>query len=185
MTTFIRQSREIVHDAGFIKLVTDTVHESTTDETFTRVCIAHIGAVMVLPVFDNGELMLIKQYRASINEDSLEVVAGRKDVEGESPDVCAARELKEELGISAKTFVPMGTWVSSPGFTDEQISGFLALECSEPHDAEPDGIEERFSVPLRLTFSQAFELIEHDKIVDAKSVLMIYRAALHLGILSS
>lgn len=182
MSTFSRKSREVLHDFNFFSVVRDTIHESSTNKEVVRHSIAHIGATAIVPVMDNGDIVLIKQYRGSIDQLSLEAVAGRLDVENEELATCALRELTEEVGITAAEVISLGFVHTSPGFEDEKIYLFMATNCSELENNEPDGLEEQFAETIRVPMKQALVWINDGTITDAKSIIIIYRTAKHLGL---
>lgn len=177
MSTFSRANRELLHDFSFFSVVRDTIFESSTKESHDRFSVAHIGAVAVIPVLDNGDVVLIKQYRGTIDQLSLEAVAGRRDVENEDLESCALRELAEEVGYVAKNIQSLGYIFTSPGFCDEKIYLFLATQCSELESNEPDGIEEQFAEVVKVPLSQAVEWAKDGTITDGKSIVNIFRAA--------
>lgn len=177
MSTFTRKKRESLHDFNFFSVECDTIHESTHDLTFTRNVVAHVGAVAVVPVMDNGDVVLIKQYRGTVDQELIEAVAGRRDIDNEDLFTCALRELGEEIGLTAKNIVSLGSVFTSPGFTDEEIHLFVATECSELDRSEPDGIEELLSISVRIPMAQALEWTYDGTISDAKSIITIQRVA--------
>ncbi len=181
MSTFSRVERKVLHDYGFFATAQDTIYESTSDETFTRTVVAHIGAVAVVPVMDNGDIVLIKQYRGTIDDMSLEAVAGRRDVNDEDIVQCAQRELGEEIGLTAKSILPLGWIYTSPGFTDERIYLFVATGITELPAPEPDGLEEKLSNVVRCSLDEALTWIADGTIADAKSIVNIYRTAAFLN----
>lgn len=181
MTTFSRVSRETLHDFNFISVVKDTVYEATTDKNYEFTGIGHIGAVAVVPVMDNGDVVLIEQYRPIVDSMLLEVVAGRRDVNGEDPADTAWRELKEEVAVQALEIHPLGFTFSSPGFTDEKLMLYVGLNSSECERATPDGIEEELSIAHRLPLREALQMTLNGKIVDAKSIVALWRTAHFLG----
>ena len=181
MSTFERVSRDVKHDYGFFAVARDTIHEASQDETFTRYVVTHIGAVAVVPVLDNGDIMLIKQYRGTIDELSLEAVAGRRDVDDEDVVQCAQRELGEEIGLQASSIVPLGWIHTSPGFTNERIYLFMATGCAELDEQNHDGIEEQLATRVRCSIGEALQWINNGTITDAKSIVNIYRVAQACG----
>lgn len=181
MPKFTKQSREPLHDFGFFSVVHDTVIEETTDTTFERNGVSHIGAVAVVPYYENGDVVLIEQYRVMIDEMSIEVVAGRRDVVSEAPIDCARRELLEEVGITSSEIIPLGYTYASPGISDEKLYLYMARGCSDIGENEPDGIEEQFAQSHRVSLETALEMAHEGRIVDSKSIVTLFRAAHLLG----
>src|SRR3954447_20913049 len=93
---------------------------------FSRDIVHHPGAVSVVPVLDDGRVVLIRQFRAPIDGDLLEIPAGKRDVDGEPPDLTARRELEEEVGLLADNVELLVEFYNSPGFCDEHSYAFLA-----------------------------------------------------------
>lgn len=178
--TFNHISQEVLRDLGFIKLVRNTIREDSTDTTFEREAIDHVGAALVIPVMANGDIILIDQYRSAPDLFVLEAVAGRFDHDGEEARECAKRELFEEIGVVSDSFVSLGSWLVSPGWTNEVNHGFLALDCAEPVEAEPDGIEEKFSNPVRLSIEEAQAHVSSGVIIDAKTIILLNRIEQYL-----
>jgi ADP-ribose pyrophosphatase len=106
-------------------------------EVVRRECVEHPGAVVILP-FDGERIWLVRQPREVVGEESLlELPAGKLDVAGEDVLETAKRELREEIGKSAATWVPFTSFYASPGFTDEEIHAFLATDLrDDPAEAE-------------------------------------------------
>lgn len=138
--------------------------------------IRHPGAAAMVPLTDTGEVLLVRQYRYATGGWLLEVPAGKLD-EGEDPDVCAARELEEEVGMNPAELVPLGWIWTTPGFTDEKIWMYLCrgLEPAEQNlqDDEVLTIESR---PL----AEAIEMVHRGEICDSKSVCALLRAESYL-----
>jgi ADP-ribose pyrophosphatase len=139
--------------------------------------IRHPGASAVVPVLradlPDPEILLIRQYRYAAEQYLYEVPAGRLDA-GEAPEVCAARELREETGYRAERIVPLFTMYTTPGFTDERIHLFVATGLTAGDAArEADEFMELVPMPL----SRALALIEEGAIQDAKTALALLYAA--------
>ncbi len=99
---------------------------------FERDVVHHPGAVSVVPIIDGGasghQVILVRQYRAAIDAELLEIVAGKRDVAGEPPEVTARRELAEEVGMVAGRMELLAEFYNSPGFCDEHSCVFLGLD---------------------------------------------------------
>jgi len=100
-------------------------------EEVSREVVRHQGAVGLV-AHDERKVWLVRQPREAVNEPALlELPAGRLDVEGESPQAAAARELAEEIGRGARSWEPILTYYSSAGFTDERVHLFCATDLYE------------------------------------------------------
>src|SRR5688572_1303489 len=95
-----------------------------------RDIVRHPGAVVIVPVLSDGRLLLIRNYRISVEESLLEFPAGKLEV-GETPEVTAARELVEETGYRPQVVRALGKFYTSPGLTDELMHAFAASELDE------------------------------------------------------
>ena len=133
----------------------------------------HRGAAAVVPVLDDGTLLLVRQYRYATGGWLLEIPAGKLDG-GESPETCAGREAEEEVGHRPGKLEPLGWIWSSPGFADEKIWLFLAtgLEATR-QDLEADEV---LSIE-RIPFQEAVDKAARGEIHDAKSAVALLRAA--------
>lgn len=161
------------YNGRVISLDVDTVRfpdGSTGDLEMVR----HPGASAVVPFLDDpGEadprLLLIRQYRYAAEGFVYEVPAGRLDP-GETPQACAARELREETGYSAERLDYLTTFYTTPGFTDEKIHLFAA-RALEAGDSARESDEILEVEPLRL--SVVLDMIQSGRIVDGKTIIGI------------
>ena len=126
-----------------------------------------------------GAVLCIEQFRVAANARMLELPAGKRDVEGEDPDDCAARELEEELGIRARSWVHLATFFNSPGFTDELTYVFLARGLSMGR-RDPQGAEEAAAALRSVRLMNLERLIAEGRLVDAKSIIGMYAARSYL-----
>lgn len=133
--------------------------------------VRHPGGAGVLPVHDDGSISLIRQARPAVEAMVLEIPAGRLDC-GELPELCAARELCEETGITADTIISLGTVFSSPGVFDEVIHLFAATGISQG-TAHPEAYEEIEVV--RLPLEDALQMACDGRISDAKTIAALLR----------
>ncbi|MDY6989859.1 MAG: NUDIX hydrolase [Thermodesulfobacteriota bacterium] len=131
-----------------------------------REVVRHPGAAAMVPLFDDGQVALIKQYRHAVGEFLWEVPAGTLEPD-ESPLACARRELVEETGFEAKDLVKVAKILPAPGYTDECIHIFLATGLT-PAEQKLDDDE---VLEVRPTpFERAIEMIKEGKIQDAKTI---------------
>ena len=172
-----RISSRRVYSGRVVSLDVDTVQfpdGSTGDLEIIR----HAGASAVVPFLsdvhsEDPEVLLIRQYRYAANGYVYEIPAGLLN-EGETPEDCARRELKEETGYTAAEIFPLSTFFTTPGFTDERIHLFAATGL-KPGQSELESDEFVELHPFRL--SAAIRMIESGEIVDGKSMIALLLAA--------
>lgn len=149
--------------------------------TFEREIVRTFDAVCVVPLEADGEhVLLVRQYRSPVDQGLLELPAGKLDLDGEAPELCAARELNEEVGAVAERFIELGHFFISPGFCDEQLTCYLA-DGLKPGTRAADGIEEEHLVIERIALSAVEELMAAGDIVDAKTIVGLYLARSYLA----
>jgi ADP-ribose pyrophosphatase len=156
---------EVLYQGKVFRLQRDTVIEPGGMQV-ERDIIVHPGSVVVLPVFDDGRVLLIRQYRHSVGEFLWELVAGRKEP-GETPVAGARRELVEETGYTAKRLRKLMRVVPTPGFVNEWMWIFAA-EGLTAGAAQPE--EDEDITPRIFTLKQAEKMIERGTLRDAKSI---------------
>ena len=137
-----------------------------------REYIAHPGAVVIIPLLDNGELVLERQFRYPLHPDFYELPAGKID-SGEDPLVCAQRELLEETGYTAKSWHYLATLHPCIGYSNEKLIYNLAQELTFEGASLDDG--EHLEV-FTLTPAEALEWVKEGKITDNKSVSGLFWA---------
>lgn len=139
-------------------------------EVFERDIVHHPGAVAIVPLHADGTVTLVRQYRAALDDDLLELPAGLRDVEGEPDRDTAARELVEEVGLAAGSLEELVTFRNSPGYCDESVTVFLGTGLREvPHDRQ--GIEEHAMEVLRVPLPDALAMVDGGEITDAKTII--------------
>ncbi len=166
---FQRVADEVVHRGPVISLVRATVR-APDGSTFTREVVRHPGAVSVVALHDDDTVTLVRQYRAALDRELLEIPAGKRDVPGEAPAITAQRELAEEVGLRAGRLEPLAEFVNSAGFSDEYSYVYLGTDLSEVADAR-QGLEEQHMVVERIPMADVADLIAAHEIVDAKTVI--------------
>ena len=176
---FRTTSIDLVHDWTYSKLVRRNV-TSPDGESFARTYVDSPGAVAVVAVTDDDDVVLVRQYRATVDDFVVEIPAGMKDVTGEPGLETAKRELVEEAGFVASVWRPLGSILSTPGVSNSTVEIHLATGLrSVP--VEPHGPEEREMTVSLVPFDEAVRMCMEDEIVDSKSVAGILRAARLLG----
>jgi ADP-ribose pyrophosphatase len=170
-------STERIHEGKIIKVDRDRIRYPDGSEAVVDI-VRHSGASAVVPFLSDPEgedpqILLLRQYRYAADGYLYEIPAGRLDP-GESPADCAARELKEETGCTAKQMEPLITMVTTPGFTDERIHLFMATDLTHGQAARE---ADEFADVIVLRLSEALELIQGGEIVDGKTALGILYAA--------
>ena len=171
MTPFRKLPAERERYRGaLISVATATIVGPDGDE-FERDVVHHPGAVSVVPVVDDATaVLLVRQYRAALDRDLLEIPAGKRDVADEPPAETARRELAEEIGMEAGRLDLLAEFYNSPGFCDEHSYVFLARDLTEcPTDLQ--GIEEQHMTIERVALGDVPALIERGEIVDAKTII--------------
>lgn len=176
-----RIASRLIYDGRVVHLSIDTVRFPDGSAGELEM-IRHSGASAVLPVLDDPRdsdprILLVRQYRYATGGYLLEVPAGRPDRPGEDWEGCARRELEEETGLRAERLVPLATIFTTPGFTDERIHLFLALDVTPGTRALDD---DEFVEPVVLTLSAALARVRAGEIVDAKTICALHFAADHL-----
>ena len=162
-------SSENIYDGTLLHVKKDKVELPNGDISY-REWIKHPGASAVIPVTDNNEIILVRQYRYPIQALTMEIPAGKLDVAGEDPLECAKRELEEETGYSAQEYQFLTKLATTVGFSDEFIYIYAArgLKAGQQHTDEDEFINV-VTVPL----DKAVEMVHSGEILDGKSVVAI------------
>ena len=163
--------RQTIHRGSVYNLLRENVtldNGVTTDMEF----IEHPGATAIVPIFNDSQILLLKQYRHALRQHIWEIPAGTLDPQEEVID-CAKRELIEETGYSAEQWQKLGEITPVPGYSDERIHIYLAANLQP---AEQDLDEDEIIRVHKVKFSEAVEMIENGKIQDAKSISGLYMA---------
>ena len=175
---FRKVSERLIHQ-GFVIGVYNARFEGPDGVVMDRDVVRHPGAVSVVPVLDDGTVVMVRQFRAALEETILEIPAGKRDVEGEPPEVTARRELAEEVGYEPGVLTPLVVLAHSPGFCDERNHIFLATGLV-PCERAVDGPEEEHMTIVHLPLDDVFDRIADGSITDAKSIAGLTLAYHHL-----
>ena len=167
---------EEIFSGVILNVKRDTVELPNGHRTF-RELIRHVGAVCVVPVTDDGRVVVERQYRYPIDGVITEIPAGKLDSKAEDRLSAAKRELWEETGITADRWTDMGLYYGAPAYTDEKITMYLAqgLHRGQQHLDEDEFLNVE-TVPLR----ELVEDILSGVITDGKTQAAVLKAALLL-----
>ncbi|MDP8992936.1 MAG: NUDIX hydrolase [Actinomycetota bacterium] len=153
---------------------------SPDGDEFERELVHHPGAVSVVPVLDGDRVVLLRQYRAAVDRELLEIPAGKLDVEGEGAEATARRELEEELGLRAGRLDKLAEFYNSPGFSDEHSVVFLGRDL-ERCETSLQGVEEQHMTMEEVDLERVPDLIARGEIVDAKTIIGLCLAREAMG----
>ena len=138
--------------------------------------VEHHGSVVILPIDQDGKLLLVRQYRHAAADDLLELPAGTLDP-GERPAICAQREIREEIGMAAGKLEYLGEFYLAPGYSTEFMTVFLATELqTAPLEPDMDEFLQVEAIPL----ADALAMAEAGQMPDAKSLAALFIARPHL-----
>ncbi|MGP4072398.1 NUDIX domain-containing protein [Piscibacillus sp. B03] len=137
-----------------------------------RELIDHPGAVAIIAITDEGKIVLVEQYRKALEKSIIEIPAGKLEP-GEKPEVTAKRELEEETGYQAETLDFVVSYYTSPGFANEIIYVYEARGLSEVED-QLNGDDDEFVELIEVSLEEAMDLINSQRIHDAKTIHAIY-----------
>jgi ADP-ribose pyrophosphatase len=177
---FTLLKREKKYHGKIIDLTVDHLQYPSGNTTYREI-VEHPGGAVILCLFENSEILLIKQYRHPFGHDVVELPAGKLDA-GEDPLACAQRELQEETGYAARRWEKMTALYATPGFCNEVLHLFLAQELF-PHEKGQALEEGEASIEIiRVPISEAISMIERQQIVDGKTIAGILLAARKTGL---
>jgi ADP-ribose pyrophosphatase len=140
--------------------------------TIERDLVVHLGAVLIVPVLDAERVVMIRNYRYTVEEELIEFPAGTLDAPGETPADCAARELEEETGYRAGRVEAMGSYYTSPGISTEIMHCFVATDLEKrAQRLEPTEVIE----PEIVRLDTAVAWVADGKIRDGKTIAALLR----------
>ena len=134
--------------------------------------VEHGGSVILIPIDQDGNIYFVRQYRHAAGMEMLELPAGTRD--GDEPfEECAAREIREEIGMQAGKLTQIGSFYLAPGYSTEYMGVFLAEDLSHnPLEADADEFLSVEKIPAR----EAIQMAERGKMPDAKSLAALLMA---------
>ena len=165
-------SREIIYDGAVLKVVCDRVVLPNGHESVREMCL-HVGAVAVLPLLDDGRVIMERQYRYPHGRVFLEIPAGKLDSPDEEPLSAARRELFEETGAVAESYTPLGELDTTPALINEKIRLYLAegITLGEERRLDEDEFLDVELIPLE----KLYEMVMAGEIKDAKTQVAILK----------
>lgn len=164
-----------IYEGKVFDIRLDKIREG--DAEYEREIVVHNGSAVIVPVFDDETIGMVRQYRHAAEKYLLEVPAGSIE-EGESPETCAARELEEEVGARAEKVELISEFYVSPGFLTERMYVYLATGLTlTAQRLESDELIEIERIP----FGKALDQIRTGGIEDAKSIVGIVIAGSRRG----
>ena len=171
-------SREEIFDGYIVHLVKDTIKLPNGEPATREVCL-HNGAVCVVPVTENNEIIMERQFRYPFGEVIWEIPAGKLD-KGEADELlAAARELREETGYTADNYTFIGYIYPSPAILSEKIAMYVATGL---HKGEQELDEDEFLDVVKVPFDEVVKMIMENKIPDAKTQTAVLKAKILLGL---
>jgi ADP-ribose pyrophosphatase len=162
------KSREVLLSNSLFQVARLTF-EGPNGNEIVRDVIEHRGAAVILPLLDDGRVILIRNMRRTVGKVLWELPAGTLEP-GEAPEVCAAREVEEETGYRAGTLEPLTAFYASPGILDERMHGFIATDLT-PSTQNLDADEEIQVFPIPQW--QIRDMIKDGHIEDGKTIALL------------
>jgi ADP-ribose diphosphatase len=155
--------------------VFDVERDSLREENgieIVREVVRHPGGAGALPLFDDGRVALVKQYRHPARRELLEIPAGRIE-DGETPEMCAAREVEQEIGFRAGRIEMLAEFYSTPGFCEEKLHVYLATDLTPSSQALD---HDEWVEVVHLPFAEAAQMAERGGIEDSKTIIALLLA---------
>ena len=170
-------SRETVYEGRIVNVRRD-VAELANGRQAGREVVEHPGGVCIVPVDHENNCYLVRQFRYPFMESLLEFPAGKLE-RGEDPLACAIRELSEETGLRAGRVISLGRMYPSPGFLDEVLHLYLALDLTQG-ESHPDE-NELLSVEKH-SMEGLCTMVTENQLPDAKTTVGLFKAMRYLGL---
>lgn len=165
-------SSKTLFDGKVIHLHLDDILLPDGKIGFREYC-THNGAVCVIPLDSDGNVICVRQYRYAIGKPLLEIPAGKLDSPEENPDDAVRRELREETGASSEKITFLGLYYGSPALLNEKIYMYLAEDLSFG-DSSPD--EDEFLEVMRIPLKKMVDMVLNGEIEDGKTQSAVLRA---------
>lgn len=154
------------------KIVSVRVDEvETANKRYIKEVVEHPGAVAIIPILDDGRIIMIKQYRHAAKRELIEVPAGTIE-DKEKPEECAYRELVEETGYTAGEIFKIAEFYPAPGYSEEIIHLFIARKLVKG-EAKPE-MDEEIGGIMAVSLNEAVTMVGRGEIRDAKTICALY-----------
>ncbi len=164
-----------IYEGKIFDVSIDRIREGEIE--YDREIVAHDGSAVIVPVFTDQTVALVKQYRHAAEKYLWEIPAGSLE-KGEDAKTGAIRELEEEIGVTTENIELLSQFYVSPGFLSEKMFVFLATDLTETaQNLEDDELIE----VKRFSFEEAFEMIRQNEIEDAKTMVGLVLAGVKYG----
>lgn len=168
-------STKLIYKGKIFEVSLDRIREGEIE--YEREIVSHHGSAVIVPIFADKTVALVKQYRHAAGKYLWEIPAGSLDKD-ENPETGARRELEEEIGVTAGKLELLSAFYVSPGFLSEKMFVYLATELTET--AQNLEADEMIEIE-KFTFERAFEMIRTNEIEDAKTIIGLTLAGVKFG----
>lgn len=168
----------LIFDGKILHVYEDSVR-LPNGEPASREIIRHVGAVCVVPLTDDGRVIVERQYRYPVDRVITEIPAGKLDYAGEDYLEAAKRELREETGLSADSWEELGIFYPAPAYSDETIMMYLARGL---HQGERDLDEDEFLDVKAVPLEDLVGEVMRGELPDSKTQIAVLKAARLLGL---
>ncbi|MBO7387538.1 MAG: NUDIX hydrolase [Lachnospiraceae bacterium] len=170
------KSTKEIFDGRILHVIDDTVICPNGNEA-SRELIRHVGAVCIVPITDDGKVIVERQFRYPIDKVITEIPAGKLDSKSEDPLLAAKRELREETGYTADEWTHLGVFYPAPAYSDELIHVYIARKLKKgERDLDEDEFLDIYEVPL----DELVDDIMKGEITDCKTQMAILKTKIRL-----
>lgn len=164
---------ELIFDGKVLHVFRDEI-KLPNGKPSMREYIKHVGAVCVIPITEEGEVVCVRQYRYAVGRVLLEIPAGKLDSSDEDPKEAVLRELREETGARCGKLTSLGLYLGSPALIGEHIEMYLAEDLTF---GETDPDDDEFLEICKIPLSEMVQMVLRGEIPDGKTQVAVLRAA--------